>query len=113
MEAQAALDTVFLVLGIALVVAAIVAYADASRRRDAAIALLKERSPGQWQHLDREGGQHALRKWSEKDPESIDDAAVRAVLEGARRSKQWTDRLLLPGVALLGLVALLHKFAPR
>jgi hypothetical protein len=113
MEALAALDTVFLVLGILLVVAAIVAYADANRRRGAAIDLLKERNPGQWRHLDREGGQHALRKWSEKDPESVDDAAVRAVLQGARRSKQWTDRLLLPGVVLLGLVALMHRYVPR
>ena len=98
-----------LVAGGALVVAAIVAAADAGRRRDAAIALLKERHPAQWAFLDREGGAHRLRKWAEQDPESIEDDAVRAVLEGAGRSKRWTDRLVLAGAVLLGAVALYHK----
>ena len=108
MHALAALATPALALGVALLVAAIVASADAQRRRDAAIELLKERNPGQWRFLDREGGRYALRKWSEKDPEQVEDDALRAVLERARRSKRWTDRLLLPGAALVGLVALVH-----
>jgi hypothetical protein len=111
MAAPLALDWVLLGLGGALVVAAIVAYADAGRRRGSAIELLRERNPGQWRHLDREGGLYALRKWSEKNPEDVDDDVLRAVLEGARRSKQWTDRLLLPGVGLLGLVAAWHALA--
>jgi hypothetical protein len=104
----AALANPVLAVGVALLVAAIVASANAQRRRDAAIDLLKERNPGQWRHLEREGGRYALRKWAEKDPEQVEDAAVRAVLEGARRSKRWTDRLLVPGAVLVGIVAVAH-----
>lgn len=103
------LSTPLLGVGIALLAAAIMASADSQRRRDAAIALLKERNPGQWRHLDREGGRYALRKWSEKDPEQVEDDAVRAVLEGARRSKRWTDRLLLTGVVLVLWVVVIRS----
>ena len=108
MPMLAALAMPVLVAGAALLVAAIVAAANAQRRRDAAIDLLKVRNPGQWGHLEREGGRHALRKWAEKDPEQVEDEAVRAVLESALRSKRWTDRLVLPGAALVGLVAVFH-----
>ena len=97
-----------LALGVAHLLAAGAASADAQRRRDAAIGALKVRNPGQWRFLDREGGRYALRKWSEKDPDQVDDDVLRAMLERAARSKRWTDRLLLPGAVLVGIVALVR-----
>lgn len=92
-----------LAAGGALLCAAAVCFGWTQRRRQAAIDLLREHSPARLRHLDREGGLHALRKWSDKHPDAEDDDRLREALLGMRRMLRVTGRFAVPGLVLCAI----------
>ena len=92
-----------LLVGGLLLVAAVVCFGWTQRRRQAAIDLLGKHSPARWQHLDREGGRHALRTWSDKHPDAEDDDRLREALLDMRRMQRITGRFAMPGLVLCAI----------
>ena len=92
---------VCLVAATGLLLGGVGAFAWSQRRRQAAIDLLKQHDPARWRHLDREGGQNALRKWADKHPDAEDDDRLREALWGVKRMQQLAGRFAIPGIVLL------------